>query len=84
MYTPATAGSIITSCVVLHNIMIAVKYPLPLEADIIAEMDDHDEDDLPNLHYNAAQIVNAGNVARNRLVREFFGWYWLSSFNNES
>lgn len=54
MYTPATAGSIITACVVLHNIMIAVKYPLQLEADIIAEMDDHDEDDLPNLHYNTS------------------------------
>lgn len=45
MYTPATAGSIITACAVLHNIMITERYPLPLEAEIIAEMDEHDEDE---------------------------------------
>lgn len=73
MYTPATAGSIITACAVLHNIMVAERYPLPLEADIINEMDDHDEEDLLPINYNPANIVNEGNAARNRLIREFFG-----------
>lgn len=71
MYSPKTAGSIIVACVVLHNIMIYAKYPLPREEDIAEEISD-DESENENEEYDALPVRNIGNAARTALIREHF------------
>lgn len=72
MYSPATAGSIITACTVLHNIMVASKYPLPPESDILLEMDHQDDDDDLTENDTFPNNINVGNVLRQHLIREYF------------
>lgn len=72
MYSPATSGSIITACAVLHNIMVDAKYPLPPEAEIADEMDDEDIDVVHIIENGPIAIRNAGFLARANLVGEFF------------
>lgn len=71
MYSPATSGSIITACAVLHNIMILSKYPMPSETEILDEMEALPEDHI-EIEDNVVSILNAGNIARTNLVREYF------------
>lgn len=71
MYSPKTAGSIIVACVVLHNIMIDAKYPLPREEDIAEQISD-DESENENEEYDALNVRNIGNAARIALIREHF------------
>lgn len=73
MYSPATAGFIITACAVLHNIMVDSKYPLPPEADIIGAMDDPNNNLNEFVADNDPLVIrNAGFRAREQLIREFF------------
>lgn len=75
MYSPQTAGKIINSCAVLHNVMLSKGYPLPPQCDIEDQIeDDHedsdeDEDDLANL--TQREIQQAGQRIRKELANRF-------------
>lgn len=71
MYSPVAAGSIITACAVLHNIMIEANYHLPPEDEIAAQIDDPDDDE--NIVFrNPIAILNAGKLARSNMIRAYF------------
>lgn len=75
MYSPSVAGTIITACAVLHNIMVDAKYPLPTEEEIEEQMEesnDNSDDEFQNHHMSELRIRRAGFVARNNLIRENF------------
>lgn len=74
MYSPSVAGTIITACAVLHNIMIDAKYPLPPQEEIKEQMEgsDDDGDEFQSHHMSELHIRRAGMVARNNLIRENF------------
>ena len=68
MYSPAKAGAIINSFVVLHNIMVEQKYPETLED---GDLDDEEvaEDDGEQRGDN---VREQGSTTRERLIRIFF------------
>lgn len=71
MYSPAAAGSIITACAVMHNIMIDAKYPFPPEDEIAAQIDEPDDDEHV-VFRNPIAILNAGKLARSNMIRAHF------------
>lgn len=76
MYDPATAGSIINACAVLHNIMIASNYPLPNEEEILntVQTEGDDEETAPAMSQNvtAVQFRMEGTRARSQLINSYF------------
>lgn len=70
-YQPVMCSKIINACVVLHNMCIANRVPMP-------EDDDEDEIDLElfadevNEDENRNEELTAGRRARNALIRQYF------------
>ena len=70
MYSPAKAGAIINSCVVLHNILIENKYPIEeIDIDVNEEDEENNEDLMEN---NIGSLRARGNVIRDRIINTFF------------
>ena len=66
MYSPAKAGAIINSCIVLHNILEEKKYPVE---DLYEETEENEENPIAdNLGNNRAR----GSGIRNRLIQTYF------------
>ena len=70
MYSPAKAGAIINSCVVLHNILIQNKYPIEdVNLDIDEDTEENFEEPITN---NVGNNQVRGNVIREHLIQTFF------------
>ena len=70
MYSPAKAGAIINSCVILHNILVENRYAIEeIDIDVDEELYEDDEEPIANSvnNYRAR-----GNVVRNNLIHNFF------------
>ena len=64
MYSPAKAGAIINSCIVLHNILVEKKYPVE-EIYIDEEIEENEEDPIAD---NRA----CGSGIRDHLIQTYF------------
>ena len=72
MYTPAKAGAVINSCVVLHNIMVDLRYEENCEENISSEEDEDNEDEQEDQSNNRTVLRARGEATRQHLVRHFF------------
>lgn len=71
MYDPSTAGLIINSCVVLHNIMIAYQYDVPGVNDDEHGSNENDVDRV-NSPQSPTSLTNQGVNIRNTLIANYF------------
>ena len=71
MYSPAKAGAIINSCVILHNILVEKRYAIE-EIDIDVLDEEVYEDDEEPIANSVNNYRARGNVVRNNLIHNFF------------
>lgn len=73
LYSPAVVGMIINTAVILHNILIKEKYPIPNLNELQPEQELQPQLNLDNhLNLTPIQIIQRGREVRNNLIRRFF------------
>ena len=70
MYSSAKSGTIINTCVILHNVMVAEGYPLPPSEEINSNIDRSNHSAV-NEEISQTQILRIGQSVRNSLLSSF-------------
>lgn len=85
MHSPEVCCTIINACVVLHNILIDEKYPLPNDDEInyVIRNELRVQATDNNIEYDPANVRQIGIEVRNRLIREYF-WKTIFLLQNKT